>query len=1045
MSFFRPLITALALATSLLLVAAAPAPAQQLPDPPAPPLPRQTQDGAWTLLAEHSPAVEAAAPWVRPWRAQALTLNLQVMKNLLALAPREGTPQAAGAPLFLALPDPMGTLRTFAVAESPIMEPGLAALFPEITTYVGQGIDDPTATLRMDMTPQGFHAQVRSGRTAHWWIDPYSAGDALHYTSYTKANLKPLHRWVCDVAEQTPAPDDIGNPIGGGDGGFGILTSGPSLRTYRLVVACTGEYATFHGGTGALAQAAIVTAGNRVTGVYETELAIRMTLVANNSSVVYTNSATDPYTNGNGGTMLGENQTNINTVIGSANYDIGHVFSTGAGGVAGLGVVCVLNNKARGVTGGGSPTGDPFWIDYVAHEIGHQFGANHAFNGVNGSCTGGNRNASTAYEPGSGSTIMNYAGICGADDFVANSDAYFNFISLQEIRNFVQTGSGSVCGTATSTGNGAPSVTAPGVNGLTLPRGTPFALTALGTDPNSNPLTYCWEQRDQESAGSALAAADNGAMPLFRSLVPTSSPTRYFPALSKVVAGTSDNTEKLPQLARAAFRFTVTARDNRAAAGGVERSDVSMAVTAAAGPFVVTAPSTNLSWAAGSTQTVTWNVAGTTANGVNCANVAIMLSTDNGVTFPITMVASAPNTGSATFVIPNNQTSNGRVMVRGLNHVFFNVAAGRLTITAPVNGVVLSGTGANTITDSSGNGNGNGRVDPGETSIAVSVPISNTGNQTATAVNATLSSLSATVSVTTPSSTYADLAPGATVSNATAYIINVNSSHPCGTPVSLRLTINSAQGNSVYDFALATGIPGGTTTQTVVYAGPAVAIPDNLASGATATLPVSGIAGTIADLNFRFDGASCSNAVGSTTVGLNHTWVGDLVITLQSPTGTIVTLLTRPANASGSASGNNFCGTIFDDSAAAASASIGSTGDPYTGSWSPTSALTALNGQSPNGNWLLKVVDAAGADTGNIRAFSLVFTLTSAPMCDPPSTGTTCPADFNQDGELNPDDLADYIGCYFAQPPCARVDFNGDLETNPDDLADFIGAYFAGC
>ena len=238
---FRSLLSALALAFTLLLFAAH-ASAQQ-----------QTQDGAWTLLPQHSADVEAAPAWVRPFRAQALTLNLQVMQNLLATAPLEGTQQAANAPLFLALPDPTGTLRTFAVAESPIMEPGLAAQFPNIKTYVGQGVDDPTATLRMDLTPQGFHAQVRSGRTAHWWIDPYSQGDALHYTSYTKANLKPLHRWACGVAEQTPAPEEGANPI---NPGFGILTSGPTLRTYRLAVACTGEYAAFHGGTVGLAQGA---------------------------------------------------------------------------------------------------------------------------------------------------------------------------------------------------------------------------------------------------------------------------------------------------------------------------------------------------------------------------------------------------------------------------------------------------------------------------------------------------------------------------------------------------------------------------------------------------------------------------------------------------------------------------------------------------------------------------------------------------------------------------------------------------------------------
>ncbi|MGQ0626578.1 MAG: reprolysin-like metallopeptidase, partial [Phycisphaerales bacterium] len=936
-------------------------------------------DGAWTILPSFAPAVENETGWVRPARFQALALDRAALAAVLAAAPLEGTPAAAAAPLIFGLPDPQGVVHFFKVAESPVMEPGLAAQFPEIRTYVGQGITHPAETLRMDLTPQGFHAQVL-GPTEHsptgisggaWYIDPYSKGDDVHYGCYYKRHLKPVHRFVCEVNEQTPPPDN--DPIPGeGAGGINILTSGPSLRTYRLACAATAEYTAFHGGTVALGQAAIVTAVNRVTGVYETELAVRLTLVANNSNIVYTDSGTDPYSNGSGSTMLGQNQTTCTNVIGSANYDIGHVFSTGGGGIAGLGVVCSSTSKARGVTGLPAPTGDAFWIDFVAHEMGHQFGANHSFNGTTGNCSG-NRNASTAMEPGSGSTIMSYAGICGADDLQPNSDPYFSFISLQEIRANVEGSTASTCGTSTATGNSAPTISAPGINGLTIPIGTPFALTASGSDPNGDALTYSWEERDQESTGRTLTTADNGAMPLFRVFNPSTSPTRTFPQLSKILNGTSNNSEKLPVLSRGAFRFTVTARDNRAGGGGVERADVSLIVNSAAGPFAVTSPASPVSWAAGTTQTVTWNVAGTTANGVNCANVRILLSTNGGTTFPITLLATTPNTGTASFVVPNNQTTTGRIRVEGVGNVFFNIGAGTVTITAPVSGVVLTGTGANTISDTTGNGNANGRIDPGESAIGLVVQISNGGTATATGVSATLTSSTPTATVTTGSSPYPNLGPsGGAGVNSTPFVLNVSSAHPCGTPIALSLAITSTQGTGTYNFSLQTGQPGGISGQQVfTYAGGVVAIPDSPNPGVNATLNVSGLTGTIADIDLRFDGTTCNATVGSTTVGLDHTWLGDLVITLTSPSGTVVTLANRPG-ATGNG-GNNLCHTILDDEAAAAFQSITSAGNPWTGSYIPAAALGAFDGQSANGIWTLNVTDLAAQDTGNIRAFSVLI------------------------------------------------------------------------
>lgn len=590
---------------------------------------------------------------------------------LLDAAPMEFS---GGAPSLLPLPLPDGSLSEFRIEASPILAPELQARFPEIRTFRGQGTTDRTASVRFDLTPQGFHAMILSA-AGTVFIDPWGPGSLDHYVSYYKRDYRraggtPFRCLVHDVTSRDSRPEDVD-----------ALPNGTTLRQYRLALAATGEYSQFYGGTVPLALAGMTTTMNRVDGVYERDLAVRMNLIANETSIIYTDGTTDPYTNNDGFAMLGENQANLDSAIGSLNYDIGHVFSTGGGGVAGLGVVCVGGQKARGVTGSPAPVGDPFDIDYVAHEMGHQFSGNHSFNGTTGACGGGNRNASTAWEPGSASTIMGYAGICGAEDLQPHSDDYFHVGNLIEMTNFIQAGAGSTCSADSATGNTPPTISAG--SDISIPAQTPFSLTASASDPDPDVLTYDWEEFDLGTASPPNT--DNGNRPIFRSFLPELGPSRTFPKLQFIL--NNDNTppaspvsESLPTTTRA-MSFRATARDNRGGGGGVNSDLMVVNVTSTAGPFKVTQPDTAIVWTGGGSENVTWNVANTSAAPVNCAAVNILLSTDGGNTFPLSLASATPNDGSQTVTAPNTSTTTARVKVECATSPFFDISNANFSIT----------------------------------------------------------------------------------------------------------------------------------------------------------------------------------------------------------------------------------------------------------------------------------------------------------------------------------------------------------------------------
>ena len=620
------------------------------------------QQNYWTKITRNS-SDELRPRWTTPKVFSLYQVNLDQIKNDLQKAPQRFSGDES---LVVKFPNSNGNIRNYIVQEASIMEPALQAQFPDMRTYTGWEKGVPSNTIRFSVTPQtGISVMYFDGWDISY-LDSYTKNNSS-YILYKRKDLPKNERlFECHVEDLLDKNTNFNTTA------KAPLVSDGFLRTYRLALSATGEYTTFHGGTVPLAMAAMVTTMTRVNGIYEKTISTTMVMIANNSSLIYVNAATDPFTNGDPNTMITENQNNTTSVIGSANYDIGHVFGTNSGGLAGLGVVCNSTNKARGVTGSGAPVGDPFDIDYVAHEIGHQFGANHTFRNC-----GGNENNATAYEPGSGSTIMAYAGICGSTLNVQNaSNAYFHAASVVEMNAVIKRATD--CSVKISNNNGVPTADA-GADYI-IPRGTAFVLTGTGTDPNNDSLTYLWEQYDNtNNTQPPVNTVTVG--PVYRSFTPTVSPMRYFPNMTSVLANNLiPKWEVTPNVART-LNFSLLVNDNKAT-GNQSANDAMIVTVTNDGPFTVTSQTTNTSYSAQNPITVTWNVAGTNAGTINTQNVTILLSKDNGLTFNTVLAASVPNNGSAVVNLPNETIPSARIMVKALGNIYFALNPSFFSVTS---------------------------------------------------------------------------------------------------------------------------------------------------------------------------------------------------------------------------------------------------------------------------------------------------------------------------------------------------------------------------
>lgn len=875
----------------------------------------------------------------------------------------------------LELPDPEGGFQSFEFLPSRVLSPNLQRKFPQLRFFHGRSSRDATTVAQLELTPTGLTGQVQSSER-RWLI---SAGDesqkdivsvySIDKAPYASKESQCLVEHTRDVMNKPssvmPAPRSAVRQS---------RSLGAVDRTYRLAVAVTGEYGTYHGGTTESALTAVATTINRVNSVFQRELSVQFQLIDDNDSLIYLDPETDPFT-GNDDTeiLIDESQSVIDDVIGSAGYDVGHTFSTGPGGLATVESPCSDSVKASGVTGLTNPVGDAFDVDYVAHELGHQFGMYHTFNSL---VCAENRSSSSAFEPGAGTTIMGYAGNCGADNVQSNSDAIFHSYSFEQAANFIESGSGASCGTSQSSTNAAPSVSA-GAD-FAVPARTPLVIEGSGSDGDGDQLKYVWEQRDLGPA-AALSAADDGAIPLFRVYDRQESAKRYLPALSSVVSGTSDKAEKIPRKARV-MDFVLTARDER---GGVSSDAMQIEVVAPpiVGPsFALTEP--NGGEVLGSAATVRWNVGNTSTSPISTSQVEMFLSSDGGDSFSETAFAVVPNTGYARVTFPSGiNTSAARVMLKGRDNIFYDVSDADFTlnssasptpeIPAPSDVSVVSGDGSAQI-------------------IFTAPPVSQADRFDAQCTAPTsLQNVSAAAS---PGLGFSyDQSAASTISfsgdgvvSAAGLEVTVDISHSYIGDVGLTLTAPSGNtlalrdggGGSADDIvgtypttltplSLVTVLAGEliagdwTLTATDSYEGDdgvinswslagAVLTPDRTVLGsASPNIGVSSDTTAVSSIELTSPGEVSPDEL-EVLIDVSHSYRGDLQIQLESPAGTTLTLKQTDSTDST----DNLVG-VFPDSLV------------------PVTAFSALAGESLAGEWTLRINDAYSGDDGTLNSWSI--------------------------------------------------------------------------
>jgi subtilisin-like proprotein convertase family protein len=572
--------------------------------------------------------------------------------------------------MIISLPDPQGQLHDFVIQYHPVAEQGLLDKFPKIRTFRGYSLENKENVIRLTMTPHGLRG-ITQMNSKICLITPARTDGNNHHISFYQEDLpEPTEgeEFTCDVGHHFSPEQEVERIKEQFESTQKSSGEEFSLLRYRLAMACTGEFANKYGGTVQSAMAEMMDIVNKVNFAMHRDLGIELVLVANNDELVFLNANTDPYTNGATGPMLGENPPVLNQVIGLNNYDIGHVVGTNAGGLASLGVVC-RDNKAAGVSCQfGNYFDEEFYI-IVAHEMGHQFTARHTFNNCEG-----NESSGTAFEPGSGNTIMSYSG-AGCSLWNQNvNDPYYHVNSIQSISNYARESFGYTCPEEIETENLTPDIVLPFQNGFYIPRNTPFELIGEAIDENGDDLTYTWEQYD---LGPQIPTGQTpfGTAPFFKYNPPTNEPIRIFPRIDRILRNDYDNRlDFLPDTSREMnFRFVV--RDNNDEAGATVWEQISFNVSND-GPFEIVYPNDGEDLFAGALNFIEWDPAGTTTAPVNCQLVDVFLSRDGGFTYPDTLATNLSNDGRALVFIPEELEgeSTVRLKVKSSENIFFDLS-----------------------------------------------------------------------------------------------------------------------------------------------------------------------------------------------------------------------------------------------------------------------------------------------------------------------------------------------------------------------------------
>lgn len=635
------------------------------------------QDGSdiWVEVSETTIATPRFKVNSMPMNYSTFNLDFDTLFSRLESAPNRKLSNTVPG-IVVSFPLMKGGFEDFEVYDAPVLSDQLQSNLPSARSFIGKSVTNKHKVIRFSMSDMGFKGLILNDKEGTQYIDCLTR-DRQYYMQYFKKDINPEEGHVVCLTEEQEFTDEIISSIENSN--LNRNVDDGTLREFRLALACTQEFSSFYitqlnlaSATDTVKKDAILNVMNdimtRVNAVYENELSLTMTIVDDNRNVIFLQ---DSFLSNNDiGALINQSQTFIDIFVGDANYDIGHMLSTSGSGLAQLFSPCT-DNKARGVSGGLSPIPQGVVFENtLMHEMGHQYGAFHTYNTTN--CFGP-ASANSAYEPGGGTTIMSYAGICGSNSNIqAEADTYFHQNSLDQMWSNLTAGN-STCAQQTSTNNASPISDAG--NDFIIPIGTPYKLIGIGTDTDgTESLTYAWEQYD---LGPSIPAPTNFTVdgPIIRSFPPSINSTRYIPRLQDYVNNVNSSTtwEKLALVNRE-INFSLVVRDNDISGGQSDVDFMEITVDNSGGPFNVTSQnSPSILYQGNSTQTITWNTANTNQAPFNTANVNILLSTDGGLNFDTVLLTNTPNDGSEDVVMANVNSTTCRIMVEAVNNIFYNI------------------------------------------------------------------------------------------------------------------------------------------------------------------------------------------------------------------------------------------------------------------------------------------------------------------------------------------------------------------------------------